>query len=55
MQDAIQKGHNVSDYFAGAAVCGISVESDGFIYANSDYRKGDKVGDVAGIESVTDE
>lgn len=44
-----KRGHNVTESAGRAAVCAISVESDGFIYANSDYRKG---GDVAGIDPV---
>ena len=45
-----EKGHNFSTFSNSSAVCGIVVEpSDGFIYANSDYRKG---GDVAGIDPL---
>lgn len=43
------RGHNLTKYSGGAVVCGISVESDGFVYANSDYRKG---GDVAGLDPL---
>ncbi len=32
-------------------MCGISIESDGYIYANSDFRKS---GDVAGIDPVVE-
>lgn len=35
-----------------SAVYAISVEPDGLIYANADYRKG---GDVAGIDPVADD
>lgn len=35
-----------------SAVYAISVEPDGFIYANADSRKG---GDVAGIDPVLDD
>lgn len=45
----VEKGHKISEYKGGAVVCGITVESDGIIYANSDYRKS---GDVAGIDPV---
>jgi gamma-glutamyltranspeptidase / glutathione hydrolase / leukotriene-C4 hydrolase len=40
------RGHDVSSYHLGAVMTGISVEGDGFIYANSDWRK---TGHVAGI------
>ena len=43
------RGHAVTEYSGQSAMTGISVESDGYIYANSDYRKG---GDVAGIDQV---
>ena len=44
------KGHNFSIFTNSSAVCAIVVEpSDGFIYANSDYRKG---GDVSGIDPL---
>lgn len=47
MVDALaNKGHRKSDDKSGAAVYGISVEPDGYLYANADYRKG---GDVAGF------
>lgn len=50
MQDMKNRGHQVKalDSF-GAALTAISVEKDGFIYANSDFRK---TGDVAGIDQV---
>lgn len=41
-----RKGHAESQDKSGAAVYGISVEPDGYLYANADYRKG---GDVAGF------
>lgn len=44
------RGHNLTEYRAGAVVCAISVESDGYIYANSDFRKS---GDVAGLDPVS--
>lgn len=45
------RGHSVTSklHADGAVVCGIAVEADGFIYANSDYRKS---GDVDGIDPV---
>lgn len=44
------KGHNVSSYDAGAAACGIYVQPDGIIQANSDFRK---FGDgTSGIDPV---
>ena len=43
------KGHQTFEFKGGATIIGISVEDDGFIYANSDYRKG---GNVAGIGPV---
>jgi gamma-glutamyltranspeptidase/glutathione hydrolase/leukotriene-C4 hydrolase len=45
------RGHNVTDgeYAGGAVICGITVEPDGFIYANSDWRKS---GDVDGLDPV---
>ena len=43
------KQHDVSTYVSGAVVTAISVEDDGFIYANSDWRK---TGDVSGIDPV---
>lgn len=45
----LKKQHNVSSYRAGAVVCAISRESDGLIYANSDFRKS---GNVSGIDPV---
>lgn len=48
-----KKGHNMTEEIRlSCAVYAISVESDGLIYANADYRKG---GDVAGIDPVFDE
>jgi len=44
-----EKGHQTFEFRLGAVITGISVEDDGFIYANSDHRKG---GDVAGIDPV---
>ena len=43
------KNHNVTEYIGGSAVYGITVEDDGFLYANADHRKG---GDVAGIDDA---
>lgn len=45
------RGHNVTggEYAGGAVICGITVEADGLIYANSDWRKS---GDVDGIDPV---
>ncbi|XP_046440696.1 scoloptoxin SSD14-like isoform X1 [Daphnia pulex] len=45
------RGHNVTggEYAGGAVICGITVEADGFIYANSDWRKS---GDVDGLDPV---
>ncbi|EFX69481.1 hypothetical protein DAPPUDRAFT_113641 [Daphnia pulex] len=44
------RGHSVTEFPGnGAVVCGITVEADGFIYANSDWRKS---GDVQGIDPV---
>jgi gamma-glutamyltranspeptidase/glutathione hydrolase/leukotriene-C4 hydrolase len=44
------RGHSVTEFPGnGAVVCGITVEADGFIYANSDWRKS---GDVQGINPV---
>ena len=51
MENLASKGHNVTLDDDGACVMGIAVEADGFIYANSDYRK---AGDVAGIDPVTE-
>lgn len=49
-KDMVTKNHTLSEYpVGGAVVCGISIESDGYIYANSDFRKG---GDVAGIDPI---
>lgn len=45
-------GHVLVDEPREAAVYGVSVEADGFIYANADYRKG---GDVAGVDPVTED
>jgi len=47
----VAKGHNVTDgeYTGGAMVCGITVEMDGFLYANSDWGKS---GGVDGIDAV---
>lgn len=42
----IGKGHVLVEEPREAAVYGVAVETDGFIYANADYRKG---GDVAGL------
>lgn len=43
------KGHKTFEFKGGSTVIGISVEDDGFIYANSDHRKG---GNVAGIDPL---
>jgi gamma-glutamyltranspeptidase / glutathione hydrolase / leukotriene-C4 hydrolase len=43
------KQHNISTYRRGAVLTGITVEEDGLIYANSDWRK---TGNVAGIDEV---
>ncbi|KAK4015774.1 Gamma-glutamyl transpeptidase [Daphnia magna] len=47
-----KRGHNVMERVLRSAVYAISVESDGVIYANADYRKG---GDVAGLDPVIDD
>ena len=40
VDDMSKKSHNVSLYdIGGAAVCGIYVQPDGIIQANSDFRK----------------
>lgn len=46
LDELSNKGHRKSEDKSGAAVYGISVESDGYLYAYADYRKG---GDVAGF------
>jgi len=43
------KGHKTFEFKGGPTIIGITVEDDGFIYANSDYRK---CGTVAGIDPV---
>ena len=45
----VKKNHSVSYFKSGSVVCGITVEEDGNIYANSDYRKR---GDVSGIDPL---
>ena len=52
MESLRRRGHNVTERVLRSAVYAISVESDGLIYANADYRKG---GDVAGIDPVADD
>lgn len=42
-----KKGHKTDGPRASSVVIGVAVEDDGYIYANSDFRKG---GDVAGID-----
>ena len=39
----------MSHFKSGSVVCGVTVEEDGIIYANSDYRK---KGDVSGIDPL---
>ena len=46
LDDLATKGHIITATSSAAVVNGISVEDDGFIYANADHRKG---GDVAGF------
>ncbi len=46
-----RRGHNMTERVLRSAVYAISVEPDGLIYANADYRKG---GDVAGLDPVVD-
>lgn len=45
------RGHRATSklHGDGAVVCGIAVETDGYIYGNSDWRKS---GDVDGIDPV---
>lgn len=45
----VAKDHNVTLSTDGSVVCAVTVEDDGFIYANADDRKG---GDVSGIDPV---
>ncbi|EFX69499.1 hypothetical protein DAPPUDRAFT_258510 [Daphnia pulex] len=51
IKDMVERGHNVTDgeYTGGATVCGVTVEKDGFIYANSDWGKS---GGVDGIDAI---
>lgn len=45
----LTKNHVLSEFQVGSSVHGLTVESDGYIYANADHRKGS---DVAGIDPV---
>ncbi|XP_057374003.1 glutathione hydrolase 1 proenzyme-like [Daphnia carinata] len=51
VSDMMTRGHSVTSklHGDGAVVCGIAVEIDGLVYANSDWRKS---GDVDGIDPV---
>lgn len=52
VENLARKGHNMTERAkVRGAVYAISVEPDGFIYANADERKG---GGEAGIDSVAD-
>ena len=42
----LTKNHSLNEYQGGSAVHALTVELDGYIYANADYRKG---GDVSGF------
>ena len=43
------RGHTTSTYLRGAVVSAVTIEDDGFIYANTDWRK---TGIAAGIDPV---
>ena len=45
----VKKNHSLREFKSESVVCGVTVEADGNIYANSDYRKG---GDVSGIDPL---
>ena len=47
--DMVKKNHSLREFKSESVVCGVTVEADGNIYANSDYRKG---GDVSGIDPL---
>lgn len=47
--EMVMKNHVLNEYQGGSAVHGITLELDGYIYANADYRKGSE---VAGIDPV---